>query len=167
MAGKVKPIPEGMHTVTPHLAIRGAAGAIEFYKKAFGAQERGAHKTPDGKVMHAELKIGDSIVMLADEFLGAPLQAPQSLGGTTTVLHLYVEDVDSWFNRAVGAGATVVMPVMDCFWGDRYGQVKDPFGHLWSLATHKEDVEPAELEKRGAAAMAEMAKMMEAKAKAS
>ncbi len=167
MSGNVKPIPEGMHTLTPHLVIRGAAKAIEFYQKAFGAQDRGVHKTPDGMVMHAELKIGDSIVMLADEFPGAPCQAPQTVGSTTTVLHLYVEDVDSWFNRAASAGASVVMPVMDCFWGDRYGQLKDPFGHMWAIATHKEDVAPAELERRGAAAMAEMAKQMQAKAKAS
>ncbi|MFB3922124.1 MAG: VOC family protein [Terriglobia bacterium] len=167
MAGNVKAIPEGMHTLTPHLVIRGAAKAIEFYKKAFGAQERSVHKIPDGMVMHAELKIGDSTVMLADEFPGAPCQAPQTAGTTTTVLHLYVDDVDSWFNRAASAGATVVMPVMDMFWGDRYGQLKDPFGHLWAIATHKEDVESGEVERRGAAMMAEMTKKMRAGTKAS
>ncbi len=166
MAAKAKPIPEGLHTLTAHLSVRDGAKAIEFYEKAFGAQTVGVHKTADGKVMHAELRIGDSVVMLADEFPGSPCQSPQSVGGTTTVLHLYVEDVDTWFNRAAGAGASVVMPVMDCFWGDRYGQLKDPFGHVWSIATHKEDVAPAELEKRGAEAMAEMAKQMQAKAKA-
>ena len=159
-----KPIPEGCHTLTPHLAIRDAAKAIEFYRQAFGAQVIGVYNMPDGRVMHAEIKIGDSIVMLADEFPNAPVQAPPSVGGTTTVMHLYVEDVDSWFRRAAGAGATVVMPVMDCFWGDRYGQLKDPFGHLWAIATHKEDVEPAEVQRRGAAAMAEMAKQRQAKA---
>jgi len=167
MAGKAKPIPEGLHTVTPHLAIRDAAKAIEFYKKAFGAQVVGVHHMPDGKVMHAELKIGDSVVMLADEFPGAPCLSPQSVGGTTSVMHIYVEDADSRYNSAVAAGATALMPVMDMFWGDRYGQVKDPFGHVWAIATHTEDVPPAELEKRGAAMFAEMAKQAQAKAKAS
>lgn len=163
MAGHVKPIPEGMHTLTAHLVIRGAAKAIEFYQKAFGAQSRGIHTTPDGRVMHAELKIGDSVVMLADEFPGAPCQSPHTVNGTTTVMHIYADDVDAWFNRAVAAGASVVMPVMDMFWGDRYGQVKDPFGHVWSIATHKEDVSPAEMEKRANAFFAEMAKQAKAK----
>jgi PhnB protein len=158
MAGKVKPIPEGLHTVTPHLVIRDAAKAIEFYKKAFGAQVVGVHHMPDGKVMHAELKIGDSRVMLADEFPGAPCLSPQTVGGTTNVLHIYVEDADSFYSRAVAAGATALMPVMDMFWGDRYGQVKDPFGHMWAIATHMEDVAPDEVERRGAAMFAEMAK---------
>ena len=166
MAGKVKPIPEGLHTVTPHLVIRDAAQAIEFYKNAFGAQAVGVHYMPDGKVMHAELTIGDSRVMLADEFPGAPCTSPQSLGGTTNVLHIYVEDADTTYNRAVTAGASALMPVTDMFWGDRYGQVKDPFGHVWAIATHMEDVAPDELERRGAAMFAEMAKQREAKTKA-
>ena len=166
MAGKVKPIPEGLHTVTPHLVIRDASKAIEFYKKAFGAQAVSVHPTPDGKVMHADLKIGDSHVMLADEFPGAPCLSPQTVGGTTNVLHIYVEDADLLYNSAVAAGAAALMPMTDMFWGDRYGQVKDPFGHIWAIATHTEDVSPAELEKRGAAMFAEMAKRMEAKAKA-
>jgi PhnB protein len=164
MPAKPKPIPKGFRTLTPHLAIRDAAKAIEFYKKAFGAQALGVHNTPDGKIMHAELKIGDSIVMLSDEFPGGPLQSPQAVAGTTAMMHLYVEDVDTWFDRAVAAGASVLMPVRDMFWGDRYGHLKDPFGHQWSIATHKEDVAPAELEKRGAAALAEMAKQWQAKA---
>ena len=163
MAGKTKPIPEGLHTVTPHLAVRDAGKAIEFYKKAFGAQVRGVHNTPDGKVMHAELKIGDSVLMLADEFHGSPCLSPQTVGGTTNVLHMYVEDADATYNRAVTAGASALMPVTDMFWGDRYGQVKDPFGHLWAIATRKEIPTPAELEKRAAEAFAEMAKAAQQK----
>ena len=164
MAGKAKPVPEGLHTVTPHLVIRDAAKAMELYKKAFGAQSVSVHHTPNGKVMHADLKIGDSRVMLADEFPGTPCLSPQTVGGTTNVLHIYVEDADSRYNSAVAAGATALMPVMDMFWGDRNGQLRDPFGHVWAIATHTEDVTPAELEKRGAAMFAEMAKQKQAKA---
>jgi PhnB protein len=153
----VPPIPPGFRTVTPHLVLRGAGKAIDFYKKAFGAEEIMRMPGPDGKsVMHGEIKIGDSIVMLADEFPGTPLSAPEKLGGTTVSLMLYVKDCDAVFNQAVAAGAKVSMPLMDMFWGDRYGQLTDPFGHIWAIATHKEDVLPEEMAKRGAEAMKKM-----------
>ena len=149
MPKQAKPIPDGFHAVTPHLVVREAAKAIEFYKKAFGAEEIARMPGPDGKfVMHAELRIGDSIVMLGDEF--PQMQrwvSPQQLKGTSIALHLYVKDVDQAFKRAVAAGATVSMPVMDAFWGDRYGRVTDPFGHEWSLATHKQDLTPEQIAK--------------------
>ncbi|MGC1452068.1 MAG: VOC family protein [Candidatus Sulfotelmatobacter sp.] len=125
----VKPIPEGYHTLTPYLTVRDAVRAIEFYKQAFGAQERGVMKGPDGKVMHAELKIGDSIIMLGDEFPEYGALSPQSTGGAGLGLHIYVDGVDAAFDRAVKAGARVDMPVSDQFWGDRYGKLTDPFGH--------------------------------------
>jgi uncharacterized glyoxalase superfamily protein PhnB len=158
MAGKPKPIPEGMHTITPHLVIRDAAKAIEFYQKAFGAEVKGIHHTPSGKVMHAMLKIGDSHLMMADEFPEMGSKGPESLGGSPVALNIYVKDVDALFNRAVAAGATVTFPLQNQFWGDRYGQVTDPFGHHWALASHVEDVAPGELERRGKAIFAEMAK---------
>ncbi len=159
MAGNVNAVPEGLHTITPHLYVRDASKAIEFYKKAFGAEvQGGVHHTPDGKVMHASLKIGDSHLMLADEFPQFGERSPQSLGGSPVVLNIYVEDVDKLFTQAVAAGAKVTMPLADQFWGDRYGQVVDPFGHHWALGAHKEDVAPEELEKRAKAAFAEMAK---------
>lgn len=160
MAGKVKAIPEGMHTITPHLVIKGANQAIEFYKNAFGAEVKGGvFQGPDGKVMHAEIKIGDSVVMLADEFPGmGDCSSPQTLGGTTTSLNIYTENVDQLFDRAVKAGATVTMPLANQFWGDRYGQVKDPFGHLWALGQHVEDVAPPEMERRAREMFAQMAK---------
>lgn len=136
-----------MNTVTPHLVCKGAAQAIEFYKKAFGAQERGRLSTPDGKnVLHASLGIGDSAIMLSDEFPDWGSVGPETLKGTPVVIHLYVEDVDSVFDRAVRAGASVKMPLEDMFWGDRYGQLRDPFGHIWSLATHVRDVSYEEME---------------------
>lgn len=154
----VPAVPPGFRTVTPHLVIRGAAKAIEFYKKAFGAEEimRMPGMGPDS-IGHAELKIGDSIIMLADEFPGMPVQSPAKLGGTTVNLHLYVKDCDATFNQAVAAGAKVTMPLMDMFWGDRFGKVMDPFGHEWAVATHKEDVTPEECARRGAEAMKQMA----------
>ena len=158
MAGTVKAVQEGMHTITPHLSVREAAKAIDFYKKAFGAEVKGVHYTPDGKVMHAMLKIGDSHLMMADEFPGMGTPAPQTLGGSPVVLNIYVENVDSLFNQAVAAGAQVTMPLKNQFWGDRYGQIKDPFGHSWALGQHVEDVAPEELERRGKAIFAEMAK---------
>jgi PhnB protein len=154
---KSKPIPEGHHTITPHLVIRDAAKAIDFYKKAFGAVELGRMPMPDGKIMHADLKIGDCHLFLAEEFPGMS-KSPLALGGSPVTLHLYVEDVDSFFQRAVGAGAKVKMPIADMFWGDRYGQLADPFGHEWSIATHKEDPTPEEMKKRAEAAMAQMGK---------
>ena len=158
MAGKVKAVREGMHTITPHLVVQGAAKAIEFYQKAFGAKVKGVHNMPDGKVMHAELLFGDSIVMLADDFSGMGICAsPQKLGGTSVTLNLYTDHVDQLFEQAVAAGATVLMPLANQFWGDRYGQVKDPFGHVWALGQHVEDVAPEEMERRGREMFAKMA----------
>ncbi len=159
MAGRPKPIPEGYHTITPHLTVRNASQAIEFYKRAFGAEELMRMYTP-GKstIMHAELRIGDSRIFLGDEWPERGCRSPQSLGGVCGSLFLYVEDVDTAFQRAVSAGAQVKMPVSDMFWGDRYGQVKDPFGHTWALGQHVEDVTPEELDRRGREAFAHMAK---------
>jgi len=141
----VKPVPEGYHTLTPFLTVRDAARAIEFYKQAFGAQERGVAKDPNGKVMHAELKIGDSIIMLSDEYPEFGSLSPQSIGGSGMGLHIYLDGVDAAFDRAVKAGAEVEMPVMDQFWGDRYGKLKDPFGHKWSIGTHIKDLSQDEM----------------------
>jgi PhnB protein len=143
----VKAIPTGYHTLTPYMTVRDALRAIEFYKQAFGATERGVMKGPDGKVMHAELKIGDSIVMLGEESPAYGALSPLSIGGSGLGLHIYVEDVDSAFDRAVKAGAKAEMPVSDMFWGDRYGKLVDPFGHKWSIATHKADLSPEEMER--------------------
>jgi PhnB protein len=146
----VKPVPKGFHTATPYLTTHDTANAIEFYKRAFGAQEVMRMNGPDGRIGHAEIKIGDSIIMLADEMPGggAGCRSPQSLGGTTAGVMLYVEDVDRVYNQAVSAGAQSETPPADMFWGDRYGRLKDPYGHYWSVATHKEDVAPAEMQKR-------------------
>jgi PhnB protein len=151
MAGKVKPVPEGYRTVTPYLSIRGAGEAIAFYKKAFGAIEKVRMDMPGGKVGHAELEIGDSMIMLADEFPEMPdivARSPKTLGGTSFGINLYVEDVDTRFKQAVEAGATVKRPLVDQFYGDRNGTIEDPFGHVWTLSTHVEDVSPAEMERR-------------------
>ena len=156
MAQQVKPIPEGYHTVTPYLTVNDGAGAIEFYRRAFGAKERSRMEGPQGKIAHAEIKIGDSLIMLAEEMPGSGCRSPRSLGGSTVNIFLYVTDVDSTFDQAVKAGAKVDTPVADMFWGDRYGKLTDPYGHSWSLATHKEDVSPAEVQKRGQAALAKM-----------
>ena len=152
----VKAVPEGYHTLTPTMTVRDAARAIEFYKQAFGAVEKGVAKGPDGKVMHAELRIGDSIIMLADEFPEFGSLSPQSTGGAGMGLHIYVEDVDSAFDRAVKAGAKVDMPVADMFWGDRYGKLSDPFGHKWSIATHIRDMSAEEIEKAQEEFMSQM-----------
>jgi len=153
MTTRIKAIPEGYHTLTPHLVVKGASQAIEFYKKAFGAEEIIRLPGPDGKsLMHAAIKIGDSPLFLADEFPGMGSMGPHSIGGTPVTIHVYVEDVDTVFNQAVAAGAQVRMPLADMFWGDRYGLITDPFGHSWSLATHKEDLTPEEIEKRSQAA---------------
>jgi len=151
-----QPIPEGYHTVTPYLAVDDAAEAIDYYTKAFGAKERVRMETPDGKVGHAELEIGDSLVMLSDPFPQASTKTPSELGGTSVSVFMYVEDVDAVVKQAVGAGATVTMEVADQFWGDRFGSVTDPFGHSWSIATHVEDVPPEEMAERAKAAMAAM-----------
>ena len=152
----VKPIPEGYHTVTPYLAVDDAAEAIEYYKQAFGATERVRMEAPGGKIGHAELEIGDSLVMLADPFPQGSTSPPKELGGTSASVFLYVDDVDAVVERAVDAGATVTMEIEDQFWGDRFGSVQDPFGHVWSIATHVEDVPPEEMAERAKAAMAAM-----------
>ena len=156
MASRIKEIPKGFHTATPNLIVNDSVRAIDFYKRAFGAEELLRVDGPDGKIVHAELKIGDSIIMLSEEMPGCA-RSPQSLGGTAVDIFLYVKDVDRVFDQAVAAGAKIAMPLNDMFWGDRYGQVTDPFGHSWSLATHKEDVQPEELRKRTKAAFAKMA----------
>ena len=162
MKSKVKPIPEGFHSITPYLIVRGAAEAIEFYKRAFGARERFRLPGPDGKgIGHAEIIIGDSIVMLADETPGFPQKAPPSIGGTPVNFAFYVEDVDAVFEQAIQAGATVVRPVKDMFYGDRVGCLSDPFGHQWSIMTHQEEVSPEEMARR---LPAEYAKMAQARA---
>jgi PhnB protein len=150
----VKPIPDGYHTVTPYLAVEDAAAAIDYYKQVFGAKERVRMDAPDGKIGHAELEIGDSLVMLADALPQFSTRAPTEVGATTASIFLYVEDVDAVVKGAVDAGATVLMEVADQFWGDRFGTVQDPFGHQWSVATHVEDVPPEEIEERAKAAMA-------------
>ena len=152
MSNKVKPVPEGYHTATPYLIIKGAAAALEFYKKAFGATELLRMPKPDGRIGHAEIKIGDSIIMLADEFPEIGARGPESYGGSPITIMLYVADVDAVFNRAVAAGAKVERPVANQFYGDRTGGIIDPFGHKWYLATHVEDVPPEELVRRANAA---------------
>ena len=146
-----KPIPEGYRSITPYLCIKGAADAIEFYRKAFGATEVMRMAQPDGRVGHAELQIGDSRVMLADEFPDMGFRGPHSFGGSPVHIHLYVEDVDAVVNRSVAAGAKVVRPVQDQFYGDRSGTIADPYGHVWHVATHKEDLSMDELRRRAAA----------------
>ena len=151
-----KPIPEGYHSVTPYLAVDDAAKAIEWYSNAFGAKERVRMDAPGGKIGHAELEIGDGLVMLSDPFPQASTIPPKELGGTTASVMLYVEDVDAVAKKAVDAGATVTMDVADQFWGDRMGSITDPFGHSWSIATHVEDVPPEEIAERAKTAMAGM-----------
>jgi PhnB protein len=152
----VKPIPTGYHTATPYLVVNDAARAIEFYKRAFDATETVRMEGPQGKIGHAELKIGDSMIMLGDEMPGSENRSPKALGGSPVGIFLYVTDVDAAFQKAVAAGAKVDKPLENMFWGDRYGKLTDPFGHSWSMATHIEDVAPAEMQKRMQAAMAKM-----------
>jgi PhnB protein len=151
-----KPIPEGYHTLTPYLAVENAAEAIEFYERAFGAKESFRMPGPGDTIGHAELEIGDSRVMLSDPFPQSSVRPPKELGGPSASVFMYVEDVDAVVKQAVDAGATVTMEVEDMFWGDRFGTVSDPFGHVWSIATHVEDVSPEEIAERGKAAMAAM-----------
>ena len=143
----VKPIPEGMHTVTPHLVCAGATEAIEFYQKAFGATELSRVPGENGKLMHASVRIGDSVVMLNEEMPEWGAFGPKSLKGSAVTVHLYVENADAVFEQAVAAGAKITMPLDDMFWGDRYGKVEDPFGHQWSIGTHVRDVSPEEMQK--------------------
>jgi PhnB protein len=148
-----KPIPDGYPRVTPYLIVDGADAAIEFYRSVLGATERMRMPAPEDKVGHAELQIGDSVIMLADEFPDMDARGPRTVGGTPVTLHVYVEDVDGVFDRAVQAGDKALSPVEDRFYGDRSGQFEDPFGHRWSVATHVEDVPPHEMAERAAAAM--------------
>jgi len=141
----VKPIPDGFHSLTPHIVVKGAAQAIDFYKKAFGAEEINRAALPDGSIIHALLRVGDSMLMLNDEFPQMNAMGPTSIGGTAVTLHLYVQDADKAWQRAVQAGAKVKMPIADMFWGDRYGIVSDPFGHDWSIATHTKDLTPDQI----------------------
>ncbi len=156
MAAKVKPIPDGYHTATPYLILGDAGKAIEFYKRAFGATELLRMPAPGGKVGHAEIKIGDSMIMLADEFPDMGHKGPASLGGTPVSIMLYVKDVDATCAQAVSAGGKITKPVQDQFYGDRLGTLTDPFGHVWHIATHVEDVPPDELERRAKEAMKRM-----------
>jgi len=144
----VKSIPDGYHSITPYLSIKGAAEAIEFYKRAFRATELFRLAMPNGTIGHAEIKIGNSPIMLSDGCEEAPCRDPQSLGGSSIGLHVYIEDVDTLFAHAVAEGAKVIKPVHDQFYGDRTGTLEDPFGHVWSLATHKEDLTPEEINRR-------------------
>ena len=153
----VQPVPEGYHTVTPYLTVDDAEAAIAFYGRAFGAKERSRMASPDGKIAHAELELGDSVVMLSDAFPQFQAKPPKELGGTSVGVFLYVESVDAVVKQAVDAGATLAMPPEDQFWGDRFGSVTDPFGHSWQIATHVEDVPPEEMAERATAAFAQMA----------
>lgn len=143
-AANIQPIPEGIHTVTPHLVCDGAAAAIEFYVTAFGATEVTRLPGPDGRLMHAQIRIGDSAVMLVDENPQFGMLGPRSLEGTPVTIHLFVKDADGFVGRAVAAGAKLLRPVAEMFWGDRYGVIEDPYGHHWSVATHVRDVPPDE-----------------------
>lgn len=153
MSKQEQAVPPGMHSITPHLVCDGAAAAIDFYQRAFGATDAMRLPGPDGKIMHAQVRIGDSAVMLVDENRTCGMLGPKSVGGTPVTIHLYVDDVDTVYQRAVAAGATAKMPPSDMFWGDRYGVLEDPFGHHWSLATHQRDVSADEMQQ----AMREMA----------
>jgi PhnB protein len=155
--GSVKAIPDGYHNVTPYLFVRSAASAMEFYKNVFRAKEIVRMTGPNGKIMHAEVKIGDSIVMLADENPATGMMSPQTVGGFSVGLHLYVEDVDAVIHKAVEQGAKPLRPIKDQFYGDRSGSLLDPFGHMWSVATHVEDVSPEEMRKRMTSAMGQAA----------
>lgn len=148
---KTKPIPEGFHAITPYLVVQGVSEAIEYYKRAFGAVERYRMASPDGKtIYHAEISVGDSIIMLGDECPEMDSKSPAALQGTPVSIHLYVEDVDTVFDRAVREGGKVTMPLENTFWGDRFGTLTDPFGHHWSIASHIEDLPPEEIARRGA-----------------
>lgn len=158
MAAAARPVPDGFNTVSAYLVVPSAAEALEFYSKAFGAETVMCMTGPDGKgTIHAEMRIGNSTVMLADENPQWDMKSPLALGGSPASLHLYVEDADALYKQALDAGCTEAMPIMDAFWGDRYGKVRDPYGHQWGIATHKEDVGPEELDKRRAEYFASLA----------
>ena len=154
----VKKVPDGHNSVSPYLIVNGAERALDFYKRAFGATELFRHRAPDGKVGHAEVRIGDTVIMIADEFPDHDAHAPQKFGGSPVSLHMYVEDVDVVAAKAIAAGAKVKRPVADQFYGDRLGTFEDPFGHTWHVSTHIEDVPPDELDRRAKKAMADMKK---------
>jgi PhnB protein len=156
VAHQIKAVPEGYHTATPVLTVDDGIRALEFYVLAFGATKRGGVSAFGGKVMHAEFQIGDSVFMLSDEFPAMGNRSPKSLGGSAGGIWLYVPDVDESYRRAVGAGATSIAPPADMFWGDRFATVRDPFGHVWSMASHREDVSPAEMERRSKEFYAQM-----------
>lgn len=156
---KIKKIPDGYHAITPSLIVKDGIKAIDYYKKVFDAKDKGTMMTPDGKsVAHAELEIGDSKIMLSDEFPEMNCLSPASIGGSPISLYLYVEDVDKTFNLAVSEGASVLYPVADQFWGDRHGSIKDPFGHIWSISTHVKDLAEEEIKKAAAEAFSKMSK---------
>ncbi len=157
MTHHVKPVPDGYHTATASLTVHDGKRALEFYAKAFGAKERSRSAGPDGRIMHAEFVIGDSVIMLYDEFPAMGNRSPNTLGGTVGGIWLYVPDADAMYNQAIAAGATSIMTPVDMFWGDRTSRVRDPFGHEWSISTHKEEVSPAEMEKRAKEFYAQMA----------
>jgi len=157
MTHHVKPVPDGYHTATPVLNVIDGVAALEFYEKALSAKKRPGVSSFDGKVIHAEFQIGDSVFMLSDEFPHMGNRSPKTLGGTTGGIWLYVPDVDALYQQAVAAGATSIMPPTDMFWGDRHARIRDPFGHEWSIATHREDVTPAEMERRSKEFYAQMA----------
>ena len=159
MAKTKHPIPPHLHTVTPYMVVRDTKKAMDFYAKAFGAEILMSMDGPDGKVLHGEIKIGDSVIFLGEECAQMNQLGPESRGGSTSALMIYVNDVDASFDKAVKAGCTVLMPVADMFWGDRYGRLTDPFGHGWSLATHIEDLSAEEIKKRQDAAVREMAQV--------
>jgi PhnB protein len=158
MSEKVKAVPTGFHTLTPHLTVRDADKALEFYKQALGAEVLSVARMPNGKVMHAALRVGDSMLMLNEESAEYGALSPLSTGGTGVTIHIYTENVDEAFKRAVSAGAQIQMPLMDQFWGDRYGIVADPYGHKWSLAAHIKDMSPEEMQRAQEEAMAKMPK---------
>ena len=157
MPAKVNPIPEGCRTVTPYLVVKDAAAAINFYQQALGAEEVMRMPGPGGGIMHAEIRVGDSMIFMSEECEERGVKSPLTLGGAGVTMHLYVPDVDAAFQRTVAAGAQIIMPPMDMFWGDRFAKVSDPFGHEWSIATHVEDVPPEEMPKRMEEAMKQFA----------
>lgn len=155
---EIEKIPKEYHSITPVLIVKNGDEAIEFYKNGFGVEERCCMKGPDGRVAHAELKLGDSVFMLSDEYPEMKCHSPETIGGSPVSMYVYVDDVDSIFNKAISAGAKILDPVKDQFWGDRHGRLEDPFGHLWSIATHKKDISDEEMKKAAEAAFSEMSK---------